>query len=886
MINTDDILKKILLNMKYNPKDSLVENKVAIDNLLLEDQNNNLMNPSDQQIPITMNQIMQFQTWVWKTVDRLGNPDSADKNKKYNTKLCSSPCTPYNRKIKGVIYPGAIDGLWGGNTKKLWDTYKVNYKKSNPSWNQNDIKTNEKVLGQTIPTTTVQIKNFQKWFLEQKEKSKKNSSGLYVTQLCVKPCAYNKAVDGNFGGNTKSLWEKYGNEYKKTNNLWSVSQEWSKESQDAENLKKQRLDLAKVFRFSVSNPSGWDYISSQPNPIDSTIATKYAKISPQECPYYSGWDLLNNIFPKPRKYTNEELQNLYKTTGGDEKYKKALKEKEIDDQKFMDEYGPRTNYGNVVKSDQLGFDRYVADPSGVGQTKFEKVSQSHNDKWNEILVQSKNKIYEDAKKWNKDYDTVVSELKSKCGTPLSFCDSQNNKNCVYISYSDACRKAGGLWVYNSGKNNAWCGCRSMTSMGQILVQFQGPQGTFSKNFNISESFEYQTPETGGRALEEKEENHKVLMWAELGLMGLGFVTGPFGPLFFGASALVGFADGVKYYQEGDTHMGVMMMALGVLGAAEVGAAFKLAKAEAKAINFIARYGDDAFTTLIRTSVKNPELLTAAEKSLVYSLKQATYSSQRILGKEMSKKIAQNFIKDLPNTFKVNKWGWKEFARIFWNFAENNPTIKGMVIYIAGVPYTIDQIYLSLYGNDNDRKRSSIGTLFDYFYGNLIGQEEALNNALSQFSKELQKEADTEEKVIALAEAMNKMVGNNLTNLRSEESIIEECRSFGQLEGFDEKRYEEISKQQLAKEKELKEKEGCDKLSSLQELSKKENPTWKSITKIEYIKQIQNKTDKIKLETTSCSNIIYYFMSMETSQPKTLSGQIPYNKTILDNPTNF
>jgi hypothetical protein len=418
MKNTDDILKRILLNMKYDPKKSLNENKVNVENLLFEDESQT----KDQQIPTTMNQIMQFQSWVWKNVDKLGDPDTKDKNKEYNTKLCSTPCTVYNRKINGKIYPGAIDGSWGSNTKKLWGIYKTNYKKSNPNWAQDDIKTNEKVLGQTIPTTVVQIKNFQKWFLEQKEKAKKNSSGLYVTQLCDKSCTYGQAVDGNFGGNTKSLWEKYGNEYKKNNNLWSVSQEWTKESQDAENLKKQRLDLAKVFRFSVSNPSGWDSVSAIPNAIDPTLQ-KYVKTKPQECPYYSGWDLLNNIFPKPRKYTDTELQNLFKVTGGDEKYKATLKEKEIADKEFNDEYLSRTNYGSVVKSDRLGYDRYVADPSGVGQTKFQKVSQEHNDEWQKKLEQSKNKIYEDSKKWNKDYDSVLAELKSKCGTPLSFCDT-------------------------------------------------------------------------------------------------------------------------------------------------------------------------------------------------------------------------------------------------------------------------------------------------------------------------------------------------------------------------------------------------------------------------------------------------------------------------------
>jgi hypothetical protein len=210
----------------------------------------------------------------------------------------------------------------------------------------------------------------------------------------------------------------------------------------------------------------------------------------------------------------------------------------------------------------------------------------------------------------------------------------------------------------------------------------------------------------------------------------------------------------------------------------------------------------------------------------------------------------------------------------------------MVVYIAGVPYTIDQIYLALYGDDNDRQRSTIGQLFNYFNGNIGAQQDALNNALTQFISEIQKESNTEEKVLALAEKLNKLISGNINNIESEDSVIERYRKLGLLDGFDEKRYAEISKQQLEKERQIKEKEGCDKLSYLQGLSKNENPTWKELTKIEYIKQIQNKKDIIKLESTSCNKVNYYFMSLEIKPLDQRTGQIPYNKTMLDNPTNF
>jgi len=885
MNNKDLLLERILLNMKYDSKKTLSENKEFLSDLLLE----------QQEIPITMNQNMQFQTWIWKNIDKLGSPDNADKNKKYNTKLCNQPCTPYNRKIQGKIYPGAIDGIFGGNTKILWNTYKTTYKKANPNWDKQDVKTDEKVLGQSIPTTVVQTKNFQKWFLEQKEKAKKDSKGLYTTKLCGTPCTYAQAVDGTFGGKTKTLWETYGNDYKKLNNLWSVSQEWSVESQKAEDLKKERSALATVFRWSVVNPSGWDGVSGIPDAIDASISQKYAKKQRQECPYYSGWDLLNTTYPKPRKYTDAELQRLFQATGGDEAYKKKLAEKNKADNEFFEKNSGRTNAGAMETgntnqiSDRLGYDRYVADPSGKGPTLYQKEQGKHDDFWTGELEKSKNKIYEDAKKWNKEYDTVVSELSTKCSSPMSFCDSQNNSNCVYVSYSDVCRKAGGIWVYNAGKNDAWCGCRSMLapdlkSLNENMFEFNGPQGPFTKTVDFKRSLEYQTPGTGTRALEKKEETHNTLMLLELGLMGLGFVTGPFGPLFMGAAAIVGFADGVQYYQESDKHMGVMMMALSVLGVGEVAAAFKLVKAEAKAISFVSKYGDDAFKTMINTAVKNPNLLSAADQALAKSLRMATYSSQRILGKEMSKKLAQNFVKDLPTFAKQQGLGWKEFARIFWNFAETNPTLLGTVVYIVGVPYTIDKVYLALYGNDLDRQRSGIAAIIDYIGGNLQKQQEVLNSALFSFTSAIQQDVKYEQEVTKLQEKLQKgpSGGSNvkldINALMSEDDVVEKFRKLGMVQGgFDDKRYDEIVKQQIEKEKELKDKEGCSKLSLLQELTKGDKPTWIEISKLDFLKLIQTKNTKNR-EQTKCGEKDYFFSEVELKTPEI--------RTMMDNPQNI
>jgi hypothetical protein len=889
MKNADELLKRILLNMKYDPKMSLNENKIKIDNVLIVEQG--------QQIPTTMNQIMQFQTYIWKKVDKLPDPTTiTDKTKKYNSKLCSTPCTVYNNKINGKIYSGAIDGIWGGNTKSLWGTYKETYKKYNPNWNKNDVKTQETVLGQTIPTSNVQIKNFQKWFLDQKEKSKPNSKNLYTTKLCSKPCVKGEAIDGIWGGNTKSLWNTYGDEYKKTNQNWSVSVSWTKEEQNSQILLKQRSDLAKIFRFTTQNPSGWNMVESIPKAIDSNISTKYAKLNPKDCPFFYGWELNQKLFPTPRKYTESELKLLFTSTGGDQKYKEKLKEKFIADKGFEESKIGKTNVGAIQTgetwriSDNLGYDRYVPDPTGQGGTQLVRDTKSHNDYWDKQLNDSSNKIYDGAIEWNKLFDKVKSEINSKCSTPLKICQSTKDKNvgqtnCVYISYSDVCRRAGGLWVYEPNTNNSWCGCRSMldSSLSNVstnsgdMIEFDGPNGKFTSTIAFGDILEYQTPETGGKIKKEREESHQTMSNIELALTAVAFVSGPFAPLFFGIAAVVGFVDGVNYYNEGDPYMGTMMMALSVLGAADIGVAFKLAKAELSAIKLLSTYGDDGLRTLIKTFKSAPEILGATEINAIKTLKQATFTSQRILGKEMSKKMLGNFVRNLPNVAKEQKWGWKQFAKIFWEFSEHQPTLKGSLIYLGGVPYTIDQIYLALYGNDLDRQKSGIATLFDYISKRPQEVQEALDKAFIEFQNNL---VVNEGEIENYENFMEKTMGPSgildLSKLKSDEEVLERFRKEGKIvTGFDQQRYDELIKTR----DELESKIGCDRLKSLIELG------WVEISKIETTKEKSKGTPVEYLETVDCGGTKYLINKsndyIEKLHPKTNTGQPPVNKSILD-----
>lgn len=899
MKNTNEILERILLNMGYDSKKTLTENKDLVSSLILE----------QQEIPITMNQNMQFQTWIWKNVDKLGDPEKADKNKKYNTKLCSQPCTPYNRKIQGKIYPGAIDGIFGGNTKTLWNTYKTAYKKANPTWNADDIKTREKVIGKTIPTTSVEISNFQKWFLEHKENAKKDSNGLYTTKLCDKPCTYTKAVDGLWGDKTKALWTAYENDYKKLNNLWAVPIKWDKETQDAENLLRDQVALAPFLRWSKDNPSGWDMRSALPA-FDANkggfprLENTYA--NPDNCPWFWGWDLNNNIFPYPKEYTKEIIDKVKNVT---------KKEQAREDEALAQQAKERKELESEIKagdgpypSDRLGTTRYRPDPLGVGPTKGETMRQSFNDLWDKKMEEAKNHILHAVYDWNSELAAVKAAIPKRCKRPMKITDRQNN-DASYISYSSVCKNRGGLWVYNVGTNNEICSCRNMISdeMNQsFLTAVNGSKGRIETGSgSLSGMMAWQTEGTGGMDVKIREDSHHSAMWTELGLMAVGFVAAisgvgaPLAPLFFTAAAAVGVADGAKYIQEGDTHMGVMLISLSLLGAPEVAAAFRLIKAESAAARFIAKEGSETFKSLIKKSVKRPELLTSAERLIVMEIQEAGITIQKYLGTEIRKELGENLIKNLPKV--SQKWTTKELYKFILKAATTQPKLKNIVIYVLGVPYTIDQVYLAIYGNDLDRQRSGIGFLFNWLYNeghypNLTSTPS--NESILDREKEKQLRSQILTKLIAELQgaSMNEefiqtILSNKeefIDNMMSDEEVDEWARSQNINTGIDRKRYDELIAKAQKEEKEEKDRvknlEGCNQLDSLKTLATGNDASYTKIDdKFVFIKEKAKSENKDDFINGKCNDEEFFYKKIVNKDSDFMKQVQRDTKSLPQNP---
>jgi len=705
MNNTDDIVKNILLNMKY-----MVENKKTIDNLLIEDSTTE--SPNDQQIPITMNQIMQFQKYIWSTIEKdlpkvANTCKSKDKTNEcaYNSMLCPSYKKPCWKK-------DAVDGFWGGNTITAWGKYKAKYKAFNPKWWVDDGETGSELNGQQIPVTSLQTKNFQKWYLEQSEKTKPNTKGLYVTKLCKSPCTYNQAVDGVFGSigsNTRTLWDKYKNSYMKSNPNWYADVDYD---QNVVRSQEKVMNIQKTFIFTKEDPSGYDEKSPVTNIATWIVKNKatlfkFDEASATKMATNYGWNVNPKLFPPPKEYSQSDF-DLFMPNDGPEKLKQINTEKQ-------DYYLVK----DQNKSDRLGdggkFEKQTAVMSGT-KTKGER----YEDNWEQRTKQAQGPQYVAGETWNRDFKLVKKVIDEKCRTALVFggVGDSDDENLIYISYSDICYYAGGLWVWNAGEGpNAYCGCRYMSQknglIGEQMFMAKFPNGQeYTVQMDFQSVMKYQTP--GGEKDNEKYEAiHNVLTVVELGLFAVSFVSGPFAPLFIGASALVGVAESAVYLQQGDKYMGVMMMAISLIGIDDVVTLVKYVAAKTT----IKTLGKEGIQLIAKKQLAK-EVLSESEKLAIKSIQTGVSGSQIALKSSMKLKMMTEFITTgMYSTAIKNGWGWSKFFDMYYKINKKLlglPSITFMVIKIGGIAYGVDQVYLAFYGNDEDRKYSSFAQLFDYF----------------------------------------------------------------------------------------------------------------------------------------------------------------------------
>ena len=123
--------------------------------------------------------------------------------------LCSDP--------NGCDQNTLIDGVYGPKTKAAYLQYK-----DKEDFYQQEVEDIRKAdyeivaTGQNIPVTMDQIKAFQLfiWKSEPEDNCSDEDDKTWVSMLCGgQCCTVKKAVDGVWGGNTKTAWNKYKEDY-------------------------------------------------------------------------------------------------------------------------------------------------------------------------------------------------------------------------------------------------------------------------------------------------------------------------------------------------------------------------------------------------------------------------------------------------------------------------------------------------------------------------------------------------------------------------------------------------------------------------------------------------------------------------------------------------
>jgi hypothetical protein len=723
MKNIDMLIKKLLNEINENHLES---NK----KLILEAPCGKP--PNGQTALATMNQIWKFQEYIWGTIEKdipkiKGTCDKEGKNCSYNSMLC---------KVKPCNKKAAVDGIYGDGTKNAWSKYGTQYKQKNTCWWVHDGETSAKILGQEIPVTMRQTKNFQRWIWTQIEKFPDNDNVKRNSSLCGKPpCTYTQAVDGilgNPGSKTRNLWEKYSASYMKANPQWYAEQIWDKETSDT---KEKQQWIRKNFIFAEDNPSGYDNYSPVTNVFDwlkknAQVLFRSTKESAEavKLPNF-GWDQNPTLFPTPKKYSETDFKNFYPE---DEKKKV---------EKIKSEYEATQYTSPNMVSDRLG--------KGWGGTKGELESgleqqykgaipgyQTDYEIYQKRLKETKNPYVLAAEKWNSDFDAVKGRINSKCLRPMKFWFQGLNDEKGedrWLSYYDICKYAGGIWAYVQG-SQVVCGCRYMSdkngltnlgggnTRGDATIMIKGTDGNFiGMDFDWNSlDFQMKFQTKGGEQDkiygDGEWDVHEILTVVEVITVVAGMIaTGGLSTFLIGASALVGVSDSLVYYYEGDTYMGTMMLAINLAGGLdEIVTLVKWGK------NLAKTWTKESLESIAK-KVVSKQALEASEKQILSEVQQFVYKNQNEIAAKMQYDLANTFVTDgIITTAKNKNWGWDVFFNSVIKLAKmiGKSTLGGLVIKIGGVAVTADQLYLLMNGNDQQRKNSGIGILMDKLYSGL------------------------------------------------------------------------------------------------------------------------------------------------------------------------
>jgi hypothetical protein len=229
--------------------------------------------------------------------------------------------------------------------------------------------------------------------------------------------------------------------------------------------------------------------------------------------------------------------------------------------------------------------------------------------------------------------------------------------------------------------------------------------------------------------------HSVTTVVEIGTLLLGLIPSPLSPLLLGISTAAGLADAGLYFNEGDTYMGSMMLALEIIPGGELFSVLKKGKT-------VSKLGIEGTKEILQKGVKNELKDQLAQQTY----KNVTQELQGSLGKEIAQKAektiatrattkrAEGFAK-LP--FKQQLKAFSDIVELCWNAIGKIPQ---MILKVGGTTFTVDQLYLAINGRDESRQNSDIRRMYYWLkgYEGLTPEEKGKMIEQEELSREMEK----------------------------------------------------------------------------------------------------------------------------------------------------
>ena len=199
------------------------------------------------------------------------------------------------------------------------------------------------------------------------------------------------------------------------------------------------------------------------------------------------------------------------------------------------------------------------------------------------------------------------------------------------------------------------------------------------------------------------DRHDWASFVEITTGVLGMIPTPASPVLLGISVAAGLTDAAFYFNEGDPYMGGLMMALAILPMAEFIRAVPAAKP-------ILEKGSDYVKDLLKKarSLSGKKGLKQAEKQVI---KEAEILIEEVaknadeVAKAVSKITVSKVIRGVIKLSGKALWATvKLLSKLSW-------AIGKPLVTVAGIYYTYDEVYLALYGSDEDKLKLRYNSRF-------------------------------------------------------------------------------------------------------------------------------------------------------------------------------